>query len=116
MSSSSSRSLGGSPPPPPSLLTTVLAQAVAHGDRELYTFVGDSGIPVASVTYAGFEARTRAVALDLLTRAGAGGSPPLRAGDAALLVFLPSLDFIVCFVACLRAGVVPVRAKGWKKS
>ena len=32
----------------------------------------------------------------------------LSRGDRLLLVFLPSLDFIVAFIACLRAGVIAV--------
>ncbi|GAB5035795.1 Hypothetical protein NocV09_03000080, partial [Nannochloropsis oceanica] len=33
---------------------------------------------------------------------------PVRKGDCVILVFLPSLDFTVAFLACLMAGLVPV--------
>ena len=32
----------------------------------------------------------------------------MKKGDRALLVFLPSLEFIVAFLGCLRAGVIAV--------
>jgi len=35
-------------------------------------------------------------------------SGTLLPGDRVLLVYLPSLDFIVAFLACFRAGLVPV--------
>jgi acyl-CoA synthetase (AMP-forming)/AMP-acid ligase II len=36
------------------------------------------------------------------------GAPPLAPGDRALLVFVPSIEFYVAFLACLRAGIVAV--------
>lgn len=71
----------------------------------MYTYVDDGGVPVASLTYAGLDAATRALAQHLLR--GHDGVVP-AAGDRVLLVFLPSLDFIVAFLACLRAGLVAV--------
>jgi long-subunit acyl-CoA synthetase (AMP-forming) len=35
-------------------------------------------------------------------------NPALHVGDTVMLVFLPSLDFIVAFLACLRAGLIAV--------
>jgi acyl-CoA synthetase (AMP-forming)/AMP-acid ligase II len=35
-------------------------------------------------------------------------APFLQQGDRVLLVFLPSLDFILAFLGCLYAGLVPV--------
>ncbi|MSW65126.1 MAG: AMP-binding protein [Actinobacteria bacterium] len=32
----------------------------------------------------------------------------MKKGDRALLVYPPSLDFIITFIACLRAGIVAV--------
>lgn len=54
--------------------------------------------------------RTQALAQSLL---GAHGCVP---GQPVLLVFLPSLDFILAFIACLRAGLlaVPVRVPTFK--
>ena len=37
-----------------------------------------------------------------------GGKLGLKPGDRVLLVYLPSLDFIVAFLACLMAEIVPV--------
>ena len=50
----------------------------------------------------------RAAAEALCRTSGSGAAPVLRRGDRAMLIFLPSLDFILAFLACLRAGIVPV--------
>ncbi len=50
------------------------------------------------------DAVTESIAKCLIGEGGWG----LSKGDRALLVYPPSLDFILAFIACLRAGVVAV--------
>jgi acyl-CoA synthetase (AMP-forming)/AMP-acid ligase II/aryl carrier-like protein len=93
-----------------SIITHLLARAAETPSKTLYTWVGDRGAggPV-QLTYGELAARTRSLALGLLRR-DVGGVPNARLsrGDRVVLVFLPCLDFIVAFLACLRAGLVPV--------
>lgn len=58
------------------------------------------------MTYRQLDDRTRKLADSLL--AGTKGRAPLFPGDRVLLVYPPSLHFVVAFVACLRAGLVAV--------
>ena len=74
--------------------------------KTVYTFLADGGGEVAKLTYAELESQTRALARSLLSPSTT--RPALRPGDRVLLVYLPSLDFIVAFIACLRAGLVAV--------
>lgn len=99
--------------PVPMRVTQMLKRrAQAHASRLAFTFHGDDGSVTDSVTYGELESRTRAIAASLLSTrssSSAGGAPSLLSpGDAVLLVFLPSLDFIVAFLACLRAKLIAV--------
>ena len=70
------------------------------------TFVDDRGIETASLSYGELDKQSFALACALLD--GLPGVPALVPGDRALLVYLPSLDFLVSFLACLRSGIVAV--------
>ena len=94
------------PPPAATFAGRLLAHAAAQPHKAAFTFLDDAGRAGAAVTYAQLEQRSRALAAHLLAPPPAGLG--LRAGERLLLVFLPSLDFIVAFIACLRAGVVAV--------
>ena len=79
-----------------------------HADRPLFNFYKDDGESlVESYTYAEFEEKTRALARVLLAPHALGGHG-MKRGGFAMLVYPPSLDFIVAFVACLRAGIIAV--------
>ena len=102
-------SLAAVAPPPPMLLELIKRQALAFPAKPLYTFHEDGVTASRVLTYEDLEGRTRALATELLCRAsGSGAAPVLRRGDRVMLIFLPSLDFILAFLACLRAGIVPV--------
>ena len=102
-------SLAAVAPPPPMLLELIKRQALAFPAKPLYTFHEDGVTASRVLTYEDLEGRTRALATELLCRtSGSGAAPVLRRGDRAMLIFLPSLDFILAFLACLRAGIVPV--------
>lgn len=86
----------------PGLLEVLERRAVLHPDHLAYTFLVDGEREEAHLTYTALARRVRAVARHL-ERVGA-------AGERALLLFPPGLDYIVAFLGCLRAGVTAVPA------
>ena len=72
--------------------------------KNFCSFLDDSGKSILSqkYTYRGLYDRVEALAVLLRSEHG------LNAGDRVLLVFLPSTDFIVAFLACLRASIIAV--------
>ena len=59
------------------------------------------GKEVIKLMYRGSDTIDR-LACELLS------SGSLKRGDRALLVYPPSIDFMIAFYACVRAGTVPV--------
>ncbi len=84
--------------PPRSLVRILFDRAESTPDQLVFQHVGDSASE--PVTFAQLATRSRAIAARLSTIA--------RAGDRALLVFAPGIDFILGFYGCLAAGVIPV--------
>ncbi|KAL3669567.1 hypothetical protein V7S43_004954 [Phytophthora oleae] len=77
--------------------------------KTMLSFADDKGVIMASLTCAELNKRVQNLAGLLLASTqhytkGLG----LKQGDRVLLVYPPGLDFIVTFLACLRAGVVAV--------
>ncbi|VEU33336.1 unnamed protein product [Pseudo-nitzschia multistriata] len=62
----------------------------------------NGGRIAASCSYRELQEQTTSLAKYLLTCTG------LQRGDRALLVYPPSIDFSIAFLACLKAGVVAV--------
>jgi amino acid adenylation domain-containing protein len=86
-----------------SLLVDILHRRAAEsGGGDAYLFLGDKGDGTGSLTWAGLDARARAVAAALVTS--------VAPGERALLLFPPGLEFITAFFGCLYAGVVAVPA------
>lgn len=81
------------------LVARFLELARQTPDKVLFEFANERGDVVAKYTYLEFETKTRVLAQTLASA---------HKGQPALLVYPPGLDFIVAFVACLRAGVVAV--------
>ncbi|KAH9157046.1 hypothetical protein AeRB84_001084 [Aphanomyces euteiches] len=80
-----------------------------HPDKNLYEFVDDNGRVVDSLTYKDVHARSSNLAKWLVTSPNVSSKGlGLARGERVLLVYPPGLDFIVTFLACLRAGVVAV--------
>jgi natural product biosynthesis luciferase-like monooxygenase protein/amino acid adenylation domain-containing protein len=77
-------------------------RAAEEPDRTAYTFLRDGEGGESSLTYGGLDRRARAVAALLAERAAVG--------DRALLLYPPGLEYIVAFLGCQYAGVVPVPA------
>lgn len=84
------------------LVELLRQRALEQPNDRAYTFLIDGEEEGASITYEELDrcARALAVALD---RRGA-------AGERALLVYPPGLEFVAAFFACLYAGVVAVPA------
>ncbi len=78
------------------------ARTAERPDQVAFTFLADGGAEAGRLTYAGLDARARAVAAALRQAA--------MPGERALLLYPPGLDFIAAFFGCLYAGVVAVPA------
>lgn len=83
------------------LITRFLKNVKQNGSKKLYTFVDDKGKITEEYTYDEFEKETRSLAMSLLEKG-------CKVGEAVVLVYPPCLDFILAFVACLRAGLLAV--------
>lgn len=78
------------------------SRALNQPEQTAFTFLADTDIPGSHLTYAELDRRSRAIAaqlqhLDL-------------AGERALLLYPPGLEFLCAFLGCLYAGVVAVPA------
>ena len=83
------------------LVDALRAHAREHPERTAYVFLQDGEAEADRRSYAALDAGARAVAARLRERGAA-------AGDRALLLYPPGLDFITAFLGCLAAGVVAV--------
>lgn len=86
------------------VLERLAKNAGKYGSKNLFTFLGpglDGGRVQKSYTYTAFTQETSNLAQRLLENG-------LKQGDRALLVYPPSLDFMVAFFACLKAGIIAV--------
>ncbi len=84
------------------LLERLKQWARLRSGHPVYTFLDSAGGESASLTFAELERKVRGVAAALQERAAAG--------DRALLLYPPGLDFIVAFLGCLYAGTIAVPA------
>ena len=85
-----------------SLVDHLRWRAQAHPDRPLYTFLPDGETERETLSFGEVDARARALAAHLQTLA--------QPGARALLLFPPSLEYPIAFLACLYAGIVAVPA------
>jgi acyl-CoA synthetase (AMP-forming)/AMP-acid ligase II/1-acyl-sn-glycerol-3-phosphate acyltransferase len=90
------------PVTPPLLLETFLAWTRKQPTKLAFAFLDHEGEIASSYTYAELFHRSKNVALHLINEL------ELKPGDRVLLVFPPSLDFMVAFLGCLMAGVIAV--------
>ncbi|KAL3907229.1 MAG: hypothetical protein SGILL_008956, partial [Bacillariaceae sp.] len=75
------------------------------GSKTAFSFLtsgANAGRIATSISYDALEDQTTALALRLMKEGG------LKKGDRALLVYPPSLDYSIAFLACLKAGIVAV--------
>jgi len=87
---------------PETLVDLLTARAAERGDDPLYIFLSDGEGEEATLSYGELDRRARAVG----ARLQAAGA----AGERALLLYPPGLDFIAAFFGCLYAGAVAVPA------
>src|SRR5436305_6357440 len=94
------------PPSSPVAFPTVSAvlrsRAAERPERRVYTFLDAAGEESAALTFAELDLRARAIAARL-QEIGA-------AGERALLLYPPGLEFVAAFLGCLYAGAVAVPA------
>ena len=99
---------------PASLLDRLASHAQSSPDKTVFTFLGsgpNGGKVERTLTYRQLADETDRVASSLVGPAATStniGGVGLKKGDVAVLVYPPSLDFMVAFVACLKCGVVAV--------
>jgi acyl-CoA synthetase (AMP-forming)/AMP-acid ligase II/acyl carrier protein len=85
-----------------SLLELSRRRAEAQPEALAYTFLVDGETEEACLTYAGLDARARAIG-GLLQELGARGEP-------VLLLYPPGLDYVTAFLGCIYAGALAVPA------
>jgi amino acid adenylation domain-containing protein len=85
-----------------SLVEVLRGWAVARSERTVYTFLDSRGEESGSLSFGELDRRARAIAATL-DKHGA-------AGERALLLYPPGLDFIAGFFGCLYAGTIAVPA------
>ena len=84
------------------LVETLREKAQRLAEEEIYRFLLDGEERAVHWSYRELDRRARALAVTLGERA--------HAGERALLLFAPGLDFIAAFFGCLYAGVIAVPA------
>ena len=86
-------------------MSDLLARLADHtssiGSKTAFSFLDEKANVSASLTYADIDAKSRGVAAFLQQKG-------VKAGDRVILVYPPSLDFIVSFLGCLMASVIAV--------
>src|SRR5262249_27444853 len=83
-----------------SLVDLLRYRASTQPDDRAFVFLSDRGVEEAQVTFAELSRAAHILAASLLRRA--------RAGDRAILLFPQGLDFVVAFLGCMVAGLIPV--------
>jgi acyl-CoA synthetase (AMP-forming)/AMP-acid ligase II/acyl carrier protein len=84
------------------LVGILRARAAETPGALAYTFLKDGEVPESPLTYAALDEQARGIAAWLQ---GEGA-----AGERALLLYPPSVEFVAAFLGCLYAGVVAVPA------
>ncbi|NQT38369.1 MAG: fatty acyl-AMP ligase [Planctomycetes bacterium] len=85
---------------PHSLVDLLHNRSLEMHDTQAFTFLADGVTEAESLTYGELDRRSRAIAFMLQRRHAAG--------ERALLLYPPGLDFIAAFFGCLYAGVIAV--------
>lgn len=91
------------PPPGRSIVDVVEERAEAHPGKIAFSFARSNDGQLVDLSFANMASSARQVA-QLLLALGAD------AGDRAMLLYPPGLDFVVGYLGCLYAGVIAVPA------
>src|SRR5437016_1283379 len=87
---------------PATVVELLRRRASEDPDRTAYSFLADADTVKGTLTYSELDRQARALAAALQSRG--------LAGERALLLYPPGLDYIAAFFGCLYAGVVAVPA------
>ena len=85
-----------------SLVELLTTRAACHPQRRAFTFLENGESEAGTWNYGELDRRARAIAARLQQQC--------KAGDRALLLFAPGLDFVAAFFGCLYAEVIAVPA------
>ncbi|WP_437675091.1 amino acid adenylation domain-containing protein [Sorangium sp. So ce131] len=85
---------------PATLVALLQRRAEQRPTAHAYTFLLDGELDARSMTYGELDRRARAIAASL--------GPHAPAGERALILVPPGLDFIAAFFGCLYAGCIAV--------
>src|SRR5205085_4804185 len=82
------------------LVDLLRLRALGHPEKLAYTYLVDGDADEINFTYADLDRRARAI--------GARLQAMRMAGERALLIYPPGLDYIAAFFGCLYSGVIAV--------
>lgn len=86
----------------PTLIHRLAALYEVYPERPLFTFLNEQGRITDTLTLGQLYAEATALGAYLLEKC------QIQPGQAVLLVYMPSLDFVKAFTACLLTGIIPV--------
>lgn len=87
---------------PPTVLERLSSAASEQPKKTLWAFLDGDATVTESFTYREVDRVSTSLAAFLLHSNG------LKAGDRALLVFVPGLDFAISLIACFKARIIAV--------
>src|SRR5690349_427074 len=92
------------PPNYSSFISILYHWCTINPEKDVYYFLADTGDITKKLNYRQLVSKASSIAGNLLKL------HKLNPGDRVLLVYPPSLDFIIAFIACLMSGVIAVPA------
>ncbi len=88
------------------VLEAIIEKFSLYPEKTALHWLGEECNVVDSYTYADLDRRTKEIARGLIDVAQKNKKQPQR-GQRAVMYYNPGLDFILNFLGCLRAGVIP---------
>src|SRR4051794_33330188 len=85
------------------LVELLRRRARQQGDQRAFTFLADGGNQASDITYELLDRQARTIAAWLQQN-------EVGAGERALILYPPGLEYIAAFFGCLYAGVIAVPA------
>jgi len=85
-----------------SIVSIVQSHVATRPQQSAYSFMSNGEQIDSQLSYAGLDANARAIAANLQLNHG------LKKGDRVVLLFVPGLDFIRAFHACIYAGFIAI--------
>lgn len=84
------------------LVSMTSERATQHADKQLTTFLSETGDTEGQLTFASLDDAARKIAAGLVAQG--------LQGRNLMMLYLPGIDYIKSFFGCLYAGAVPVPA------